>query len=54
SDQPNSHGYEIHFDLQNNRGQITNNLHWDNPEVTWQRVSCPGDLASKYSQCECH
>ncbi|XP_059161078.1 endoglucanase-like [Physella acuta] len=50
----NTHGYEVHFDLQNNKGQVTNGLGWDNPEVTWEKVACPSDMVSKYSHCECH
>ncbi|XP_025105588.1 endoglucanase-like [Pomacea canaliculata] len=49
----NSHGYEVHFDLQDQVGQVEA-LHWDNPEVTWEETSCPGDLQSNYQQCECH
>ncbi|XP_012946575.2 endoglucanase-like, partial [Aplysia californica] len=30
----NDHGYEAHFDLQNNKGQVLNGLGWDNAEVT--------------------
>ncbi|KAK6973338.1 endoglucanase, partial [Biomphalaria glabrata] len=54
SSQVNSHGYEVHFDLQNHNGQVVNNLNWDNIETTWEEVGCPGDLANNYRQCECH
>ncbi|RUS72992.1 hypothetical protein EGW08_019240 [Elysia chlorotica] len=53
TDQPNTHGYEVHFDLQNNKGQVSNGLGWDNPECTWERVACPSYLSSYYKQCEC-
>ncbi|KAK3799232.1 hypothetical protein RRG08_054359 [Elysia crispata] len=53
SNQPNTHGYEVHFDLQNNRGQVSNGLGWDNPECTWERVACPSYLNNYYKQCEC-
>ncbi|KAK0068452.1 endoglucanase-like [Biomphalaria glabrata] len=49
----NTKGYEVHFDLQNNKGQVSNQLGWNNPEVTWESVACPGDLVSKWHQCEC-
>ncbi|CAL1547149.1 unnamed protein product, partial [Lymnaea stagnalis] len=49
----NTHGYEIHFDLQNHNSQITNRLGWDNPEVTWESVACPSDFVNKWHQCEC-
>ncbi|CAG5125683.1 unnamed protein product [Candidula unifasciata] len=50
----NTHGYEAHFDLQNNKGQVGNGLGWDNPEVTWQYVDCPQDFKNKFNQCQCH
>nr|BAP19116.1 cellulase [Aplysia kurodai] len=50
----NDHGYEAHFDLQNNKNQVLQGLGWDNAEVTWQEVSCPHDYASLWSKCECH
>ncbi|GFR98336.1 endo-beta-1,4-glucanase [Elysia marginata] len=53
SNQPNIHGYEVHFDLQNNRQQVTNTLGWDNPECTWEIVACPWYLANHYKSCEC-
>ncbi len=37
----NTHGYEVHFDLENFGQQITN-IGWDNPEVTWEYSSCSG------------
>jgi len=49
----NTKGYEVHFDLQNNQNQMSA-LGWDNPEVTWEEVGCPGDLAGHWNQCECH
>ncbi|XP_055901067.1 endoglucanase-like [Biomphalaria glabrata] len=53
SNQTNSHGYEAHFVLQNHSNQISNLLGWDNPEVTWEVVTCPSDFQTKYHQCEC-
>jgi len=50
----NTYGYEAHFDLQNNRNQVLGTLGWDNIEVTWEEVGCPGDMRNKWSQCECH
>ncbi|KAK7104281.1 endoglucanase-like [Littorina saxatilis] len=49
----NSHGYEVHFDLQNRVGQATK-LGWDNPEVVWEEVNCPSHFHNLWSQCECH
>ncbi|CAL1539734.1 unnamed protein product [Lymnaea stagnalis] len=49
----NSYGYDVHFDLQNNIGQISNGLGWDNVEVTWENVPCSQDQINKYRQCEC-
>merc|ERR1712154_465787 len=48
----NTHAYEVHFDLQNHYGQI-NNLGWDNPEVTWEHVSCPQHFRDRYRECFC-
>nr|BAD16600.1 RIC-1 [Lymnaea stagnalis] len=53
TDQANTHGYEVHFDLQNHNGQISSRLGWDNPEVTWEEVGCPADFVQKWHQCEC-
>jgi len=33
-------GYPAHFDLEDFHGQVTNKLGWDNPEVTFEPVSC--------------
>nr|KAG5691620.1 hypothetical protein BaRGS_023791 [Batillaria attramentaria] len=52
NDQVNTHGYEVHFDLQNHVGQM-DRLGWDNPEVTWEEVDCPPDLAVRRPECEC-
>ncbi|KAK7476240.1 hypothetical protein BaRGS_00032516, partial [Batillaria attramentaria] len=49
--QVNTHGYEVHFDLQNHVGQM-DRLGWDNPEVTWEEVDCPPDLAARRPECE--
>lgn len=49
----NSFGYEVHFDLQNHFGQISGRG-WNNPEVTWEQVGCPGDLAGHWGSCECN
>ncbi|KAK7104279.1 endoglucanase-like [Littorina saxatilis] len=48
----NSHGYEMHFDLQNHAGQV-NRIGWDNPEVVWEEVNCPSHFHNLYQQCEC-
>jgi len=53
TNQVSRNGYEVHFDLQNNRQQMQNRG-WNNPEVTWEEVNCPGDYAHHYTQCECH
>jgi len=52
SNQVSRNGYEVHFDLQNNHGQMQN-IGWNNPEVTWEEVGCPGHLQNHYNECEC-
>ncbi len=37
----NNFGYSAHFDLQDIGGQISNELLWDNAEITFQKVKCP-------------
>ncbi|XP_055900922.1 endoglucanase-like isoform X2 [Biomphalaria glabrata] len=51
---PNLHGFEVHFNLQNHRGQVTVGLGWDNPEVTWESVACPQSFLTKWHQCQCY
>jgi len=51
------YGYAVHFDLRNAVGQITN-LHWNNPEVTYQEVACSTGTSltptnAQYSTCIC-
>lgn len=42
----NDYGYPAHFDLQDANLQITN-MGWDNPEVTFEQVSCSqGDFGN--------
>jgi len=36
----NKYGYAAHFDLMDMHGQITKDLQWDNPEVTFEPVPC--------------
>ncbi|XP_025105069.1 endoglucanase-like [Pomacea canaliculata] len=48
----NTYGYEVHFDLQNQAGQI-DRIYWNNPEVTWEEVTCPSNYKSLWLQCEC-
>ncbi|XP_046337629.1 endoglucanase-like [Haliotis rufescens] len=51
----NTHGYEVHFDLENNGNQISK-LGWDNPEVTWEWSSCHGSNTptdQMWHTCEC-
>eukprot|EP01112_Ceratiomyxa_fruticulosa_P013279 TRINITY_DN3726_c0_g1_i1.p1 TRINITY_DN3726_c0_g1~~TRINITY_DN3726_c0_g1_i1.p1 ORF type:complete len:142 (-),score=29.35 TRINITY_DN3726_c0_g1_i1:95-520(-) len=53
----NSYGYGAHFDLMdhNMNGKISQ-LGWNNPEVTYQQVSCGSGgspSSSDYSQCKC-
>ncbi|KAK6173749.1 hypothetical protein SNE40_017152 [Patella caerulea] len=53
--QPNKYGYEVHFDLENGASQVSR-LGWDNPEVTWEFVSCNGQntpAVNLWHQCEC-
>ncbi|KAK3597360.1 hypothetical protein CHS0354_034604 [Potamilus streckersoni] len=57
----NKFGYAVHFDLENGVHQITQTLHWDNPEVTYEVVDCARahqadhktPSPSNYHQCEC-
>lgn len=49
---PNSYGYDAHFDLMDHN-LISGSLHWDNPEVTYEAVSCPSGMAVNYKQCQC-
>jgi len=53
----NQYGYPVHFDLRDAVSQIEN-LGWNNPEVTYQQVSCSnGDsntpTCADWSQCQC-
>jgi len=53
----NAFGYPVHFDLRNAVGQI-DALNWDNPEVTYQKVSCSTGNAltprdAEFATCQC-
>ena len=49
----NNYGYPAHFDLQDANLQISG-LSWDNPEVTFEPVSCAqGDFPSWSQSCYC-
>ncbi|KAK7476236.1 hypothetical protein BaRGS_00032512 [Batillaria attramentaria] len=48
----NTFGYEVHFDLQDNHGQMER-LGWNNPEVTWEEVGCNGPFEGVKHMCEC-
>lgn len=51
----NDYGYVAHFELENGGNQIQN-IGWNNPEVTWEIVSCDGyktPTRGMYQQCEC-
>jgi len=52
----NQYGYHAHFDLENGGGQLGNVGWTNNPEVTYEQVSCSGDntpSSSEYSTCQC-
>jgi len=50
----NMYGYPAHFDLQNAKLQVTEELGWNNPEVTFEQVSCDqGDFGDWDSSCYC-
>merc|ERR1712126_291470 len=50
----NMYGYPAHFDLQNANLQVTEVLGWNNPEVTWEPVSCDqGDFGDWDNSCYC-
>ena len=50
----NMYGYSAHFDLQNAKLQVTEGLGWNNPEVTFEQVSCDeGDFGDWDKDCYC-
>ncbi|XP_011438399.3 endoglucanase [Magallana gigas] len=51
----NDYGYVAHFDLGNGANQISR-IGWNNPEVTWEIVSCHGantPTDEMYQHCQC-
>lgn len=48
----NMYGYPAHFDLMDLHNQITN-LGWDNPEVTFEQISCLNFIGPIWN-CQCN
>ncbi|MCJ1276260.1 hypothetical protein MMC21_004065 [Puttea exsequens] len=48
----NSYGFASHFDLMgSSAGGLANG--WNNPVVTYKKVTCPATLTTDFSQCVC-